>query len=306
MSKKTKQKAPDHFKTDNVWLENAPNLVGIQPRGSRWATPDSEGVASIQLSLPGDLGRAYPLRPFDSWVADACYYFADQQEDPTAPVRVSLADMLDRLEVTRRQTGRRQGEGFHSDVYSDINATLLRLYQTEVDLRWNREGRSVHYKTRILSGFGWEYADGKAVEDVPDRLRARMNDGEPVVFKRTDARPVAILYTLARELTSGLLRRGPDHIGYTLRPSSMFELRSEAPLVKLLADFVWRQTEPHIRRKLSTLRKQLGIPGRNVTRDRNSLLKAGLRLVELGYFAAFSIDEFNMVDIQKPPRQSPD
>lgn len=287
--------APKTFKVDNQWMENTPRLVGIQPRGR----PTAKGKeAAIQYYLPG----MAPFQPFDEWVAWACYNLLDPKR-PTDAVEVSIADFADRLRMGRQAVGQGDWLGFSSDTYEQVHDALMRLYSAEVTIGFNRNGKHYEYRTRVLSGFGFVYADGRQADEFAGHMLENVNTADPErpVWKRKDARPVAVVFRFTQELTEGIRNQGDRHIGATTLPDEVFNLRRDlSPIAMRLLNWVCRQASQQPTISLKRLRSALNIAGRNVKRDRESIEKALQQLKEEGVIESFSLED-DVVTCRKTP-----
>lgn len=278
------------FKVDNMVLQNvaAQTAPLRKPRGE-----------FQQLSMPGfDI-----LTPLDECVIYACYNFAEDQGDYTSLIEVSMTDFAERLDYERRELGQTGYNTFGSNVYREIADSLFRLYTASREYVVPYKGHVYYIQTRFLETLGYRYPGDLDPETVPPHMRRNANpySEDYAVWAIEGRRPNGIVFRLSSSLTQGILGRG-QHIGYSLMPPLVFEMRHTpggSRITTRLLTWVIRQTNKTVKISLKKLRSQLHVVGRNVSRDRDSIVKGLQLLKDRNVIEDFSIDSRDMVTIHK-------
>lgn len=284
------------FRVDNATLEN---LSAFGPRSPKPG----------QMYLPG----MEPLGPFDLWLTLGCYYMIDPRK-PTDPVVTSLTEVLSILDfsqtLAKSQTGY-QWTSFASDDYTRVREAFHRLRTVEFPVYgyWRlATGRSrprrklVESFTGILSDYGYVYPDHVLPPDqVAEAKRKNVNQAMttknelgPAIYQRSDVKPEAIYFQMARPVVMALIEGEKGHIGSTIFHAELFQFRRQLsrnlPATKLLLR-ACRQTSKRWVIALDKLVAQAGLgETRNVGRDRQATLDAIVLLQSLGVVEGFDHD----------------
>lgn len=289
------------FKVDNVVLQNvAAQTAPLQLQKKR-------AEEYQQLSMPGfDI-----LTPLEECVIYACYYFAEREGKYDQKIQVSLTEFAERLAYERRESG--QYSTFGSDVYRDIFDALCRLHTATWLFVLSYKGSIYPLNTRFLTTLGYGYSDllgpdGLDPQTAPQHILPMLKNVNPysdhpaaAVWAIEGRRATSIIFQLSSDLIQGILGRG-QHIGYSLMPPSVFDIRHKPGgnrITTRLLTWVIRQASNTPKISLKNLRRQLVIAGRNVSRDRDSIVKGLQFLKDDKVIEDFSIDSRDMVTIYK-------
>jgi len=284
------------FRVDNATLEN------LQAFGPRTPKPG-------QFYLPG----MEPLGPFDLWLTLGCYYLIDPKK-PTEPVITNLTEILATLDFSQtlaKSIGGYQWASYASDDYTRVREAFHRLRTVEFPVYnyWRlKTGRGrprrklVESFTGILSDYGYVYADHVLPPDqVAEAKRKNVNQAMtsknelgPAIYQRSDVKPEAIYFQMAKPVVKALIEGEKGHIGATIFRSELFQFRRQLsrnlPATKLLLR-TCRQTSKRWTIALDKLVAQVGLgEDKNVGRSRQYTLEAIALLQGLGVVDVFDHD----------------
>ena len=278
------------FKVDNTVLDNVAGHMVARRKGKN---------GPEQLPLPG-IGAMTALELYTLY---ACFYFAERSGDVNGLVEVSITDFIERLENERYEAGETGYQTFDTQTYKEVYDALFRLYTASREYVYTRKGQTYAIQTRLLTSLGLRFAGVDAVEDQPKHRLINLNaySEDFPVWSLTGRRPNGLVFQLSPSLTAGILGRG-EHIGYSLLPEFIFGFRKTpggGGRQALLTQFVSRQTGNEVAIHIDNLRDKLAIPGRNVNRDRESILKHLKTLKDLGEIESYSLDRRNILRVKK-------
>lgn len=276
------------FRVDNLVLHNVAghSVASRKPRSG----PE-------QLPLPG-IGAMTAL---EECVMYACYFFAERAGDPQALIHVTLTEFAERLAYERREAGQEGYLTFDSDVYQEIYDGLFRLYTASREYVLPFKGHVALVNARLLTEFGPVYPNGERADQDPNAINLNPYSEDLAVWAFEGRKPSGLVFRLSPSLVQGLLNKG-QNIGYSLMPPAVFELRHTpggARISTRLLVWVIRQASQTPAIHIDKLRKQLGIPGRNVSRDREGILKGLQLLKDRDVIESFEVDRQNIVRITK-------
>lgn len=283
------------FHVDNFFMQAAPGIIGAR---------------ATQLSLPG----MEPFSIFDFWVAMGCYSLVDPKK-PKEPVTVTLSQVIEVLDFAKTIATDAAGYAwatYSSDSYALIRESFHRLYSVDVNIRGEysvrtrqggrRQRRPVEYHGRLLSSYMYIYPrDVIPPDQLPESKRKNVNQAKtlkgepgPPVWELTDGpKPEAIQFRIADEMLRGLTKEDPN-IGATIFPVRVFQLRRSLPsrdkTTPTVLAWVIRQTSRRPKIALDKLVKWVGFAGRNVERNRRSVLQSLATLKKAGVIEAFDHD----------------
>lgn len=280
------------FKVDNIVLQNAP----------RHSYPAKKRSGPEQFPLPG-IGAMTAL---EECVIYACYYFFQQVGDPEVMVEVSMTEFAEQLAYERREAGQEGYLTFDSGVYQEIYDALFRLYSASRLYDYRRKGQDYYIQTRLLVTLGLRYPGVDSPEASQEAVNMNPYSENFAVWALPGRKPNGLVFQLSPALLNGVLGKGDHHMGYSLMPPVVFELRHTpggARISTRLLAWVIRQVSLTPAIHIDKLRKQLGIPGRNVSRDREGILKGLQLLKDREVIESFEVDRKNIVRIRKPPAQ---
>lgn len=275
------------FRVDNLVLHNVAS--------HSYPAKKRSGPEQIPLPVIG------PMTALEECVMYACYYFVEKVGDPTALVQVTLTDFAERLAYEWREASWEGSVTFDSEVYRDVFDALLRLHTARRIYVLPLKGQHALVSSSLLSDLGPIYAGGVRADQDPEAVNVNTYSEDQAVWAFEGRKPVGLVFRLAPALVQGLLGKG-DNIGYSLMPPLVFELRhtpgGSRISTRLLA-WVIRQVSQTPAIHIDKLRKQLGIPGRNVSRDREGILKGLQLLKDREVIQGFDLDRQNIVRITK-------
>lgn len=288
------------FRVDNFFIMKSPEIFATTRRGR---------VDDRQLTLPGFPPPVFA--PFDQWVTWGLYSLLNK-DHPTDPVVIKPTVLLDVLQFARVVSDSLGGrETYQSDDYQSVKEAMHRLYSFEVRIagryrayvkrskgKGKRQYITVEYQGRILSSFTYVYAGGKTVALTPKSKRVNVNTVErtttgerpPTIEVIEGEEPIAFSFTMAADLVRGMTGEGPN-IGATIVPLKIFELRpffGPYPIATRLLIWTAHQTDPHMKRSLDGLARELNLDPSKPARNRETLLKGFELMKTHGVVADFT------------------